>query len=125
MKRKILVLEDEKPLLNAVTKGLMAKGFEVLPARSVSQGLACLEKTKIDAIWLDHYLLGDKSGLDFVMILKSEKSKWKHIPIFVVSNTATADKIKYYLELGVEQFHTKADVRMDFLINEIEKSLKA
>jgi len=51
--------------------------------------------------------------------LKEDGSKWKDLPIFVVSNTATEDKIKSYLHFGVTQYHTKADVRLDTVINEM------
>ena len=125
MTKKILVLEDEKPLLRAITRGLTVKGYDVLGARSVSQALAYLERTSVDAIWLDHYVIGEQSGLDLVMILKEDDSKWKDIPIFVVSNTASPDKVKYYMQLGVEQYHTKSNVRLDYLIDEIEKSMHA
>jgi DNA-binding response OmpR family regulator len=124
--KTVLVLEDEKPLLNAITKKLETHGFNVLSARSVGQATEYLEDTDIghiDVIWLDHYLLGERNGLDLVAFVKNDKSKWKNIPIFVVSNTATPDKVKSYLELGVNKYHTKADVRLDTVIKEIQTIL--
>lgn len=124
MKKTILVVEDEKPLSSAIDKSLTKKGFRVLSANSVERGLVHLKKEKISAIWLDHYLVGEASGLDLVVMLKDNKSKWKDIPVFVVSNTASPDKVKYYLELGVDRYYTKSDVRLDFLVSEIEKIIK-
>ena len=119
----ILVIEDEQPLLDAIKIKLEKSGFEAVTARAVNQALGFLEDfPKVDVIWLDHYLLGKENGLDFVAKVKNNE-KWKKIPIFVVSNTASADKVKTYLELGVEKYYTKADYRLDDIIGEIKKSL--
>ena len=122
--RVILVLEDETPLLNAIKKKLEVYGCTVVSARSVEQGLNYLEELDhIDAVWLDHYLLGKEDGLDFVGKLKDTKSKWKNIPVFVVSNTASQDKVQTYLKLGVEKYYTKADYRLEQIIEDISTSL--
>lgn len=122
--KNILILEDEKPLLAAIKKKLEDEGFSTVSARSVEQALDYLDQLeKIDAIWLDHYLLGKEDGLDLVAKLKEDGSKWKDLPVFVVSNTASADKVKTYLELGVEKYYTKADNKLEDIINSIKKSL--
>ncbi|MFB6181446.1 MAG: hypothetical protein ABEJ24_00950 [Candidatus Magasanikbacteria bacterium] len=85
-----------------------------------------LENNDIDAMWLDHYLLGSESGLEFLNRLKGEGSLGRDLPIFVVSNTASEDKVKSYLSFGVDQYYTKADNNLgeiiDDLINAIEQS---
>ncbi len=122
--KNILILEDEKPLLAAIKKKLEDEGFSTVSARSVEQAVDDLDQVeKIDAIWLDHYLLGKEDGLDLVAKLKEDGSKWKDLPVFVVSNTASADKVKTYLELGVEKYYTKADNKLEDIINSIKKSL--
>ena len=120
----VLVLEDETPLLNAIKKKLELQGCTVVGARSVEQGMDYLEELdKIDAIWLDHYLLGKENGLDFVAKLKNKNSEWKKMPIFVVSNTATADKVQSYIKFGVDKYFTKADNRLDDIIKDIKNTL--
>lgn len=124
MSKTILVVEDEKPLQNVIQNKLKIEGFEVLTAREISQAVEYLnEVDKIDGIWLDHYLLGSENGLDLVIKVKNNE-KWKHIPIFVVSNTASPDKIDSYLKLGVEKYFTKANYRLDEIIGDIKKTLK-
>lgn len=122
-KAVVLVVEDERPLSMAIAKKLGLIGFDVLTARTANQAMTYLEEVeKIDAIWLDHYLLGEDSGLDLVMKIK-KKSKWSGIPVFVVSNTASPDKIKCYLELGVSKYYLKAECRIDDVAKEINRSL--
>jgi len=118
--KTILVVEDEKPLMDAVKKKLELSGFYVVTARDVEQALGYLEDLeKVDLVWLDHYLLGKENGLDLVTKMKAENSKWRNIHIFVVSNTASPDKVNSYLHLGVDKYYTKADYRLDDIINDI------
>lgn len=121
-KKTILVVEDEKPLMDAVKKKLELCGFYVVTARDVKQALSYLEDLeRVDLVWLDHYLLGKENGLDLVTKMKNEGSKWKNIHIFVVSNTASPDKVDSYLHLGVDKYFTKADYRLDDIIKDINE----
>ncbi len=125
MNKTILVLEDERALLEVIKIKLETLGFSVVTARAVKQAFDYLKNNvKVDAVWLDHYLLGDESGLDFVARLKADGSSWKQIPIFVVSNTASPDKIKTYLALGVNKYYTKVDYRLDQIIADIKEFLE-
>lgn len=119
-KKTILVVEDEKPLMDAIKKKLEISGFYVVTARDVNQALSYLDDLeKVDLVWLDHYLLGKENGLDLVTKMKDEKSKWKDISIFVVSNTASPDKVDSYLHLGVDKYYTKSNYRLDDIIKDI------
>ncbi len=97
-KKTILVVEDERPLIQAIQTKLEKCNLLVVTSRSINQAIDYLENIKkIDAIWLDHYLPGEKTGLDFVAYLKKTKSKWASIPIFIVSNTASSTNVRSYL----------------------------
>jgi len=120
----ILVIEDERPLLLAIKSKLEAEGFETVTARSVEQGINMLKDVpSIGVVWLDHYLLGKKNGLDFIAEVKGSDD-WKHIPIFVVTNTGSPEKKTTYLQLGVSEFFTKADYPLMDIITQIKKALK-
>ena len=123
-RRTVLIIEDEKPLLNAIRIKLENSGFDVLTTRTADQALRYLEEIeKVDVIWLDHYLLGKGTGLDFVVAVKNNP-KWKSIPIFVVSNTASQEKIRSYIKFGVTKYYTKADYRLDQIIADMQEMLK-
>lgn len=124
LEKTILVVEDEMPLLEAIKAKLVRNGFEVVTARSVEQAMNHLEDIrKIDAIWLDHYLFGKENGFDFLVRCKSEKTWCQTIPIFVVSNTASPDKVRAYLKLGISQYYVKAEKRLDEMIQEIKEEI--
>lgn len=121
----ILVLEDERPLLEAIRLKLEKSGLEVVTSRTVEQAKQyVVDLERVDAIWLDHYLLGKENGLDFVAWCKEDKNiKCKLIPIFVVSNTASADKVSTYMSLGAKKYFVKSNHRLDEIIAEINKEL--
>lgn len=97
----------------------------MVTARTVEQAKEYAnELPKIDAIWLDHYLLGKENGLDFVAWCKEgDNSKCKSTPVFVVSNTASDDKVTSYLQLGVKEYFIKSNHRLDEIIATIIKCL--
>lgn len=119
----ILVVEDEVPLAKAIQVKLEKIGFGVVTARNVEQAINFMSDIPtIDFIWLDHYLLGNKTGLEFVKYIK-DNPKWSKIPIFLVTNTATKQKIYTYLSLGVNKYFIKAGSRLDEVVNEIKKTI--
>ena len=123
--KTILVVEDERPLADAIKAKLEKSGFAVVTSRTVEQTISYLEDIGVvDAVWLDHYLLGKENGLDFVTKLKARDGRWSHVPIFVVSNTAGPDKVQSYIRLGINKYYTKADHRLDEIISEIKSFLE-
>ncbi|PKM91806.1 hypothetical protein CVU82_01195 [Candidatus Falkowbacteria bacterium HGW-Falkowbacteria-1] len=119
--KKILVVEDDRALSEAISMKLRNNGFEVLRSSRVSDAFLTLMKNKdVKFIWLDHYLLGEESGFDFVVKVKEEGSEVRDIPIFVVSNTASVDKIKSYIKLGVDKYYIKAEHSLEDLIEEMK-----
>ncbi len=120
----VLVLEDDESLATAVTAALTANQFSVKQVQTIEDGLEYMNSdTTVDAVWLDHYLLGTGDGLDFVVMLKSEP-KWKGIPVFVVSNSADGGNIKSYLQLGVNNYYTKTDFDIQHIISDIKYTLQ-
>ncbi len=121
----ILVVEDERPLLEAIKIKLENSGLEVITARTMQQALSYLEEIDgIDGVWLDHYLLGKEDGLDLVAKIKGDGSLWKQLPVFVVSNTASADKVKAYMQFGIEKYFVKSDFRLDQIIQYMKDYLE-
>lgn len=124
-KKVILVVEDERPLAEAIKLTLEKNNFEVVTTRTAEQAKNYVDDlVKIDAIWLDHYLIGKETGLDFVAWCKKDDNlKCINIPIFVVSNTASADKVTTYMSLGVNKYFIKSNHKLNEIITEISKSI--
>ena len=121
----VLVLEDERQLAMVVHDALTKRKFHPIVAQTISDGLLQLENLgTVDVIWLDHYLLGTGNGIDFVVKVKNHP-EWRNIPIFVVSNTASVGNIRSYIQLGVNNYYTKADYNIMQIIDDIVYTLQA
>ncbi len=116
----ILVIEDETLLLEAISKKLKLSGVEVLSCTSGNQALDYLQNLQQvpAAIWLDYYLK-DMDGLEFMKKLKANEN-WSQIPVIVVSNSASPEKVKSMLGLGAKKYILKAQYRLDEIIDMIK-----
>lgn len=121
-KHTVLVVEDEAPLLEAIQEKLETKGFNVVVARTCDDAIVKIDEVGIDAVWLDHYLLGDKTGLDFIAHVKEHDAR-KDIPVFVVTNTGTHDKKETYMQLGAVNYYIKANHKLGDIITDITTHL--
>jgi len=119
MSQTALVVEDDLSLAKAINKKLELSGFNTVTARSVDDALQCMSSEQPSVIWLDHYLLGEKDGIDFAGAVKANDD-WKHIPLYIVSNTASNDKVASYNRLGINRYYVKADHRLDEIIADIK-----
>jgi DNA-binding response OmpR family regulator len=120
----ILVVEDEVLLLHAITKKLEFSEFGAVGCDSGEAAIKYLQETEKlpDAIWLD-YNLQDMDGLTFMAQVKANE-KWKNIPVVVVSNSVTPDKVSHMMALGAKQYILKADYRLDEIIATIHKFIE-
>jgi len=126
MKKTVLLVEDDMSLTNAIKTKLEKSGFAVVCADNSGDAMKRIHDpaVPIDAIWLDHYLLGTGTGLDILEKTKNSKV-YKHIPAFIVSNTASPEKRHAYLKLGATQFYIKAEHRLEEIISDMRTSLAA
>lgn len=118
-KLTIMVLEDETILLHAIQKKLEFSGLNVVPCISAKEAIDYLKNTveTPDAIWLDYYLK-EMNGMEFVTEIKKNE-KWSSIPVVVVSNSASDQKVNTMLALGVKKYLLKAEYRLDDIIKTI------
>lgn len=120
----VLVIEDEELLLNAIARKIKLSGLSVIPVTSGADALKILDESKDlpDAIWLDYYLR-DMNGFEFMNILR-KNDKWSYIPTIVVSNSASGEKVKNMLALGVKKYYLKAENRLDDIIGYLKEFVK-
>ncbi len=104
--KRILIVEDEKDVVDLLTLNLRkAGGFVLSTASDGAAGLAKARAEKPDFIILD-LMLPKMPGLEVCKILKSEPAT-RHIPILML--TARAEEIDRIvgLEFGADDYVTK------------------
>lgn len=122
--KKIMVIEDEEMLLQAISKKLQSSGFETVTCTNAQQALDYLKnlKGRLDAIWLDYYL-PDMDGLEFMHEVKKNEN-WSKIPVIVVSNSASEQKKNSMLALGIKRYILKAKYRLEDIVAIIKKVIE-
>jgi DNA-binding response OmpR family regulator len=104
MKRQILVVEDEKHILQFLRRGLVYKGFEVLTATSGEDAISLVCARKPDLVLLD-IMLPDFSGIEVCRYLRS--AGMKALPILMLTaKDERTDKI-LGLDSGADDYITK------------------
>jgi two-component system KDP operon response regulator KdpE len=99
---RVLIVEDERPLLRALAMNLVARGYAVTEAATGTRALTALAEQKHDAIVLD-LGLPDMSGVEVIRAVR----EFSRTPIIVLSaRSGSADKVEA-LDLGADDYVTK------------------
>jgi two-component system, OmpR family, KDP operon response regulator KdpE len=105
----ILVVDDEKEIVRALSRSLTAHGYTVFTARSGEEALEAAARHRPDLVLLDLMLPGI-SGMEVTRRLRAESN----VPILVLSvKEAERDKVEA-LDLGADDY-----IQKPFGINEL------
>ncbi len=102
--KRILVVDDEETLCEALRFNLEAEGYGVDVALSAEDAL-CLDLTKYDLFLLD-IMMGEISGRQLASIIKSNPST-AGIPIIFCTAKDTEDDMVAGLDLGADDYIMK------------------
>jgi two-component system phosphate regulon response regulator PhoB len=105
MKEKILVVDDEKDILELVEYNLAKNGYRVKTVTSGEEALELIKEDEFDLIILDLMLPG-VDGFDLTKIIKSDKQKAGIPIVMVTAKGEEADKVAG-LEIGADHYVTK------------------
>ena len=104
MCKRLLVVDDEETLCEALRFNLEAEGYHTDTARSAEEVLA-MDVSAYDLLLLD-IMMGDISGIQLAKILKSNPAT-ASIPIIFCTAKDTEDDMVDGLELGADDYITK------------------
>ena len=105
MKKKILIVEDEKDIRDLLRHYLEKENFEVRGAEDGDTGLRELAKGKYDLVILDLMLPG-MDGLEVCRVLRSQ-ARTADLPVIILTAKGEeADRV-VGLELGADDYITK------------------
>ena len=118
MEARVLIVDDEQAILDALAYTLRREGFEVVEAIDGAQALAATRSRPFDLVLLDVMLPG-QSGLDVCRTLRAESD----VPIVMLTaRDAEVDRV-LGLELGADDYVTKP-FSMPELISRIRAILR-
>jgi len=103
--RKILIIEDDKDIVEMLDYNLKEEGYETISALNGEQGISLAGKERPDLIILD-IMLPIMDGFEVCRTLKND-DRVAHIPIIILSaKSQETDKV-VGLELGADDYITK------------------
>jgi len=120
-KKKILLVDDEKDLVETVAFRLEATGYQVIKAYDGQEALAKAKKEKPDLIILD-LMLPKMDGYKVCRLLKFDE-KYKFIPIILFTARAQEEDKKLGKEVGADDYLTKP-FEPQVLLSKIEALIK-
>jgi DNA-binding response OmpR family regulator len=117
--KRILLVDDDAEIVEAMRVALESKGYEILIARDGNQGLAMAERDDPDLVILD-MMMPKRSG--FLVLERLRRTR--RIPMRVIMITANeGSRHKAYAEmLGVDDYIRKP-FAMDRLLDSVGRLL--
>jgi len=119
--KRLLVVDDEPDLREAIMFDLQLSGYEVLSAKDGMEGLKMAREKDPDLLILD-LLLPRMDGYRVCRMLKVDKTT-ESIPIIMLTAKATREDERLGMESGADMYMTKP-FDPEILLENVESLLK-
>lgn len=123
-KKKILIVEDEEAMLDAISEALLNQEFATLMAKDGEEGLGIALREHPDLILLD-ILMPKMDGM--VMLQKLRLDEWgKGVPVIILTNVdpSANSVINSVLQNEPAYYLVKSDVKLEGIVEKIKDVLK-
>lgn len=117
--KKILIIEDEKPLAHALELKMKHEGYETTVISSGEEGMKEAVTGKYDLILLDLIL----PGMDGFSILKEMQAKKIKAIVIILSNLGQDEDRKKAEEFGVKQYLVKSNVPLADIVKAVKSTI--
>lgn len=119
-KKRILIVEDERPLAHALELKLGHEGYETVVALSGAEGLTKAASEKFDCILLD-LIMPEVDGFSFLQ----EYRKKSQTPVIILSNLGQEEDKAKAKTLGATDYFVKANTPILQIVNRVKAALGA
>jgi two-component system, OmpR family, response regulator VicR len=119
-KKKILIIEDDRALQNALVEILSKEGYETTSAFDGEEGIEKAGAEKPDLILLD-LILPKKDGYEVLAEIKKDPSD--DIPVLILTNLEEIDNVQKALDLGAKTFMVKSDFSLKDIVEKVRQNL--
>ena len=98
----MLVVDDDRSLLRALSIGLSARGYDVVTARTGTDGVTQVSLASPDVVVLD-LGLPDLDGMEVCRRIR----QWSQVPVIVLSAAGSEERKVAALDAGADDYVTK------------------
>lgn len=117
--KKILIVEDERPIARALQLKLKNSGFEPESVFNGEGALALMQEKAFDLVLLD--LMMPKVG--GFAVLEELRKRGDTTPVIIISNLNQPEDIKKAKEMGAVDFFIKSDTPLANIVDNVKKNL--
>ena len=118
--KKVLVVEDEKPMAKALELKLKKAGIKVVVARDGEAAVENLKNEKFSLILLD-LMMPKLNGFEVIEDLQASKNT---TPVFVMSNLSQPGDQSKAKNLGAADFFVKSNTPIADIVERVKQKLK-
>ena len=120
--KKILIVEDELPLLDSYAELVQAAGYVPMKASDGYQSLDILSNNldQIDLVLLDLMMPG-VDGLEVLKTVRNNEDKYGKMPIVILTNMTSESVVKEAFNMGATSYLVKTDLDYEGLVKELNK----
>lgn len=118
--KKIMIVEDEKPMLKVLTMKLQNEGFKIGNASDSDELFQKVKTENFDLIILD-LMLPKMSGFEILEKLRSENIQ---TPVIIASNLSQEEDKKRAADLGAVDYIVKSDISLMEIVEKIKSFFK-
>ena len=105
MKRKILVIEDERTTLNSIVEFLLSEGFDAVGAENGRDGIE-LAQRHLPALIICDILMPELDGYDVLTYLQQDPET-AGIPFIFLTATTDSSSFRLGMEMGADDYLRK------------------
>ncbi len=113
--KKVLIVEDERPLAHALELKLQHEGFVVTVATNGQEGLNFIQSQQFDVVLLDLIM----PEMDGFQMLEKLKSLSNPPVVMVLSNLSQHEDEERALALGARKFFIKSDTPLTTIVEAV------
>ncbi len=117
--KTILIVEDEAVLSQAMSFKFTKEGFEVKTASNGAEALKILKEGSIDFMVLD-LIMPVMTGFE---VIEAMRKAHLSVPLIVLSNLGQKEDMDKIAQLGVMDYHIKANTPISELVVMVKEKL--
>lgn len=117
--KKVLIVDDEKPIARTLSIKLNAGGIETAIAEDGETALDLVSKEKYDLIVLDLLL----PKIEGFTVLSEIRKKGIKTPVSIITDLSQPEDIQKAKELGANDYFISSDISITEIVEYIKKSI--
>lgn len=116
--KRVLIVEDERPLAHALDLKLKHEGFDTTVANNGKEGLDLIKSGDFDIVLLDMMM----PVMDGFQVLQELQKLQKKPVVFVLSNLSQREDESRVLGAGARKYFIKSDTPLSVIVDEVKKA---